>query len=186
MGSTTFKVYFWSYHTFSSLFCSLYFNIFSRKYLKLTKMEITRFATKLFICWVPRWLHVMGMIAHLQLSSWRKGSQAEQASDVVKGKRPSKAVTCIFNQCWLLFIRQVPESGGFRGGAADAPPPLKFWSTRFFCIPFFKIRMLKNKAQIARESIQNQRASRALIRAHASDYSIALPAGKAIYLGEMM
>ena len=39
-------------------------------------------------------------------------------------------------------------------GAQQAPPPPKMWSTAYFSIPFC-IRMLKNKAQIARESIKN-------------------------------
>ena len=47
-------------------------------------------------------------------------------------------------------------SGGFRGRAQQAPPPppiiIIIWSTNLFFIPFC-IRMLINKAQIARESI---------------------------------
>ena len=49
------------------------------------------------------------------------------------------------------------HSGGFRGGATDAPPPpqkKKLIDYLFFLIPFC-IRMLKYKAQIARESIKN-------------------------------
>ena len=46
------KVYIWSYdqkdHKFSDTF-SLYFSSLHLKYLKLTKMDLTRFAMKLFI-----------------------------------------------------------------------------------------------------------------------------------------
>ena len=41
------------------------------------------------------------------------------------------------------------------GAQQASPPPPKIGSTMFF-YPFFKIRMLKNKAQIARESIKNE------------------------------
>ena len=44
------------------------------------------------------------------------------------------------------------------------PPPPWFWSDMIFCIPVC-IRILKNKAQIARESIKNPKASRAFKRA---------------------
>ena len=43
--------------------------------------------------------------------------------------------------------------------------PRKFWSTILFPPPPFCIRMLKNKAQIVRESIKNPRASMARLRA---------------------
>ena len=49
------KEYFWSYdqkvlHIF--LLFSLYFSSLNLKYLKLTKMELTRFAMKLLIYWI--------------------------------------------------------------------------------------------------------------------------------------
>ena len=47
-------------------------------------------------------------------------------------------------------------SGGSQGGATGAPPPppLKLDQLYIFSIHFFFIRMLKNKAQIAQESIK--------------------------------
>ena len=63
---------------------------------------------------------------------------------------------------YIQIIQQI-HSDGFRGGAIGTPSPN--FDRLCFYIPFC-IRMLKNKAQIARESIlfkKNLRASRALI-----------------------
>ena len=53
------------------------------------------------------------------------------------------------------------------GGATGAPPPQKKKLIDYVFFPPYCIRMLKNKAQIARESIKNQEllSSRALKRA---------------------
>ena len=62
----------------------------------------------------------------------------------------------------------VADPGGGGGGATGTPPPpqkkkkkKKNWIDCDFYNPFY-IRMLKNRAQIALESIKKPRASRAL------------------------
>ena len=47
------------------------------------------------------------------------------------------------------------------GGGATGARPLKFGRLIFFSLDPFCIRMLKNRAKIARESIKTPRASRA-------------------------
>ena len=87
------------------------------------------------------------------------------------------SLKCVHNECKTeqeIAVERTDmtclSSGGFRGGATGAP--LKFDRLFLFCIFPFCIRRLKNKAQIARESIKNPRASRALKRARALDPAV--------------
>ena len=78
------------------------------------------------------------------LSQW---AEALQSCD-----QKSYHIACHEGQQWQWRIQG--------GGAQQARPP-KIGST-VICITLFCIRMLKNRAQIALESIKNPRASRAL------------------------
>ena len=65
-----------------------------------------------------------------------------------------------------LFVFALSQHlADLEGGATSAHPPKKKLDRLCFIFIPFCIRMLKNKAQIVRESIKNPRASRALKRA---------------------
>ena len=62
--------------------------------------------------------------------------------------------TCTLNVFFLLVTLQCRIQVGGERNRRTPPPPPKIGSTLFFVMIQFLIKMLKNKAQIARESIK--------------------------------